>query len=1195
MSHQKCGREGGRIAILTALILASTHLPLAAKVFRVPGEQSLETALARAGSGDTVELSAGTYLVPASGLRMTSGGVTMRAVGGLAVLDGSGVAPILLVFSAGSAGLVTIEGVEFRGGSSAEAGRAGGVTVSGASVALRNCRFAANGHTVGSGGALQALSGAVVEVTGTTFVGNQATAQGGAVIANDSFLRCTSCVFEDNVAGTHGGAASVVRSPGGSRAGADLELVSSTLARNSAAGEGGAIFGLDSAVRIVDSAFDANRAAGRGGAIARVSATLSLAESALDLELVRTVLRRNTAATGGAAFVQFGQVSIVGSVFADSAATQRGGALAFEDSEIEVRDSDFLDNRVGASGDFGAVAGAIDAARSQLRVRGGRIAGNRSTGSAGAIRSLGGHLDLSFTELADNASLVRGGAVELAFGSGRFGDSRWRDNRVSDEGHQPDASGGALQVIDSAAVVERSSFEANRAGASGGAIEVIGNWESGAQATLLVTDSLFVGNRAAPHPCCPRGNAFGGAIDAAGAASMTVRGSRFEANQANHGGAIGSRAMSVLVEDSVFRGNHAEAAVDDGYSTGGAISMTAVEVANSSNGFGTINRPPLSAEIRRSVFEGRRDGSQAAATFGGCVFVEGDESSLYGEHGMMANGSIADNQSTLLLEDVAFVDCAAEPPAFDAGFGSFGGGVSTNVARLSARRTQWTRNRANGATARGGAIAAFAYSNVAITESIFGGNSAPFGGAVLVLGSELLADGLTFDGNRADGGEGADIAADPSPARPGRPAAAVTGSVQRSKFIDSVGVAVLETDFAAGPINDLRYDGNEFYEGGAGVFRNPLLGPSPLSASQLNAAVVYRSGAASTDKSSTPNIAGVTAPPYGDLVVAPDRLPLLAPPIDGVAADAGWLGFAWRGSAATLGGTPLLERRGLRQIGRPGSYELRVDGVLRDQATVEEASACGSGPGVLCLGGGRFRVEASLSDFTGTAGVAQAVSIPGSDSGLFTFFDPSNWEILVKVLSGCGINQRFWVFAAATTNVEYTLTVTDTATGAQKEYRNPLGVAAAAIVDTDAFASCSGAAAPVVSPAVPSMATSTDALDAACANSATELCVQQGRFRVEVDFRDFQDRRDRARRFDFGTPDSGLFYFFTPENIEMLVKVLDGCAINQRYWVLAAATTNVEYTLTVTDTQSGKVRQYLNRLGEASAAVADADAFATCP
>ncbi|MCG8458185.1 MAG: hypothetical protein MI919_18050, partial [Holophagales bacterium] len=75
-------------------------------------------------------------------------------------------------------------------------------------------------------------------------------------------------------------------------------------------------------------------------------------------------------------------------------------------------------------------------------------------------------------------------------------------------------------------------------------------------------------------------------------------------------------------------------------------------------------------------------------------------------------------------------------------------------------------------------------------------------------------------------------------------------------------------------------------------------------------------------------------------------------------------------------------------------------------------------------------------------------------STLFTFFDSSNWEILVKVLDGCAINDRFWVFGAAATDVEYTITITDTATDSVWTYTNPLGTTSAAIDDTDAFATC---------------------------------------------------------------------------------------------------------------------------------------------
>ena len=108
---------------------------------------------------------------------------------------------------------------------------------------------------------------------------------------------------------------------------------------------------------------------------------------------------------------------------------------------------------------------------------------------------------------------------------------------------------------------------------------------------------------------------------------------------------------------------------------------------------------------------------------------------------------------------------------------------------------------------------------------------------------------------------------------------------------------------------------------------------------------------------------------------------------------------------------------------------------------------CVPGDEILCLNGGRFQVSVSWRDFANNdstldpadrsgAGTAMALS---DDSGLFYFFNPDNWEMLVKVLDGCDFNSHFWVFAAATTNVEYTLTVTDTQTSEFREVFQPAG------------------------------------------------------------------------------------------------------------------------------------------------------------
>jgi hypothetical protein len=57
-----------------------------------------------------------------------------------------------------------------------------------------------------------------------------------------------------------------------------------------------------------------------------------------------------------------------------------------------------------------------------------------------------------------------------------------------------------------------------------------------------------------------------------------------------------------------------------------------------------------------------------------------------------------------------------------------------------------------------------------------------------------------------------------------------------------------------------------------------------------------------------------------------------------------------------------------------------------------------------------------------------------------------------------------------------------------------------------------------------------------------------------------------------------------------VVKFLDGRPVNNKFWLFYGALSNVESTLTVTDTQTGKVRTYKNPSGR-FASVADTEAF----
>jgi hypothetical protein len=117
-----------------------------------------------------------------------------------------------------------------------------------------------------------------------------------------------------------------------------------------------------------------------------------------------------------------------------------------------------------------------------------------------------------------------------------------------------------------------------------------------------------------------------------------------------------------------------------------------------------------------------------------------------------------------------------------------------------------------------------------------------------------------------------------------------------------------------------------------------------------------------------------------------------------------------------------------------------------------------------------------------------------------------------------------------------------------------------------------------------------------CIPSSSRLCLNDGRFAVEASWREFGNRVGPARAQPLASVDSGLMWFFQPDNLELLVKVLDNCGgKTNRFWVFAAATTNVEYTLHVTDIESGQVRTYFNPLGTRSPAITDTNAFDTCP
>ncbi|MFY9823975.1 MAG: hypothetical protein WAM82_21535 [Thermoanaerobaculia bacterium] len=115
-----------------------------------------------------------------------------------------------------------------------------------------------------------------------------------------------------------------------------------------------------------------------------------------------------------------------------------------------------------------------------------------------------------------------------------------------------------------------------------------------------------------------------------------------------------------------------------------------------------------------------------------------------------------------------------------------------------------------------------------------------------------------------------------------------------------------------------------------------------------------------------------------------------------------------------------------------------------------------------------------------------------------------------------------------------------------------------------------------------------------CTPSATAMCLNNNRFRVEATFDTTSGLSGQAQVVKL-TDETGYLWFFSSTNVEVVVKALNACSYNNRYWVYSAGLTDVHVVLTVTDTQTGAVKTYTNPQGQAYQPKLDSSAFNTCP
>ena len=116
-----------------------------------------------------------------------------------------------------------------------------------------------------------------------------------------------------------------------------------------------------------------------------------------------------------------------------------------------------------------------------------------------------------------------------------------------------------------------------------------------------------------------------------------------------------------------------------------------------------------------------------------------------------------------------------------------------------------------------------------------------------------------------------------------------------------------------------------------------------------------------------------------------------------------------------------------------------------------------------------------------------------------------------------------------------------------------------------------------------------------CLPDATTLCLNGSRFQVTAQWHTNDGKSGAGQAVQLAS-DSGYFWFFGADNVEIVTKVLNACSTpNPMFWVFASGLTNVGVDLTVTDTKTGQTKTYHNPINQSFTAIQDTGAFSTCP
>lgn len=108
-----------------------------------------------------------------------------------------------------------------------------------------------------------------------------------------------------------------------------------------------------------------------------------------------------------------------------------------------------------------------------------------------------------------------------------------------------------------------------------------------------------------------------------------------------------------------------------------------------------------------------------------------------------------------------------------------------------------------------------------------------------------------------------------------------------------------------------------------------------------------------------------------------------------------------------------------------------------------------------------------------------------------------------------------------------------------------------------------------------------------CVANATTMCLMNNRFRVTIDYKNpYSNPPGQTGAFvgkrlnpTVPNPDTAIWGFEDPTNVEVVTRIVDTRPFAPRFDIYYGGMTDVEYWVNVTDTQTGRTKQFHNNVG----------------